>query len=534
MFARTPRTVFRLLVPTLAGLLAASTTAGCASEEEDIEDGSQDVVGGTSKVESPVVYLFDGTNRGTPTCSGALLGSRVAVTAKACAKTGMTIARAADRNGQGKRARVTQVEIPDGLDADIAVVAFDASIGGPHAVITHAPLKDGYSVNSRASSPSTTGREDTVEGPTQAASIRARMVSETDAHGEILPASGSQICNSDLGAPVCSSIQASSLFGTKVTGTCGLAGLVVGPSDAPAPTTTAPPPGSTAAPQLEGRACSSNAWKVAQLGRYAEFLRRFAPDAFEPIKVEGLFGNSNTVVPADLWAFRSNGTVRACKIETPTLAPVPVGGEARLTARVSFSNLQERAAPWGRFGIALKSAPTKVRWLPATPSNERTGTSFETSFSGAVSANVDGEYVVMFRASANGGETWTTCDTDGMENNFSLEKALALKVGTGVAGTPATTTPGTAPATPTDPSPASDAPSPTPAADSSSSSDGTSDETTPEGDESAAADKDKKKKTKKEGGCSAAPVGTGSSRYAPVLGLLLGLGVLGRRRIRRS
>ena len=35
-------------------------------------------------------------------------------------------------------------------------------------------------------------------------------------------------------------------------------------------------------------------------------------------------------------------------------------------------------------------------------------------------SDADGEYVVAFRASANGGEVWTQCDTDGIENGFSL------------------------------------------------------------------------------------------------------------------
>ena len=59
------------------------------------------------------------------------------------------------------------------------------------------------------------------------------MTSETEKHSTIFPAQGSQLCASDLGAPVCSST-ATKIAGFNVRGTCGLSGLVIAAEGAPA------------------------------------------------------------------------------------------------------------------------------------------------------------------------------------------------------------------------------------------------------------------------------------------------------------
>ena len=50
-------------------------------------------------------------------------------------------------------------------------------------------------------------------------------------------------------------------------------------------------------------------------------------------------------------------------------------------------------------------------------------------------ADSAGEYVVAFRASASGGEVWTTCDLDGIENGYTVDKILSLKVGSAAPST---------------------------------------------------------------------------------------------------
>lgn len=73
-----------------------------------------------------MVFLFDTRAAdATPKCVGALIGKKVAVTARACAKEGMALGRAADKNGKGAQAKVTAVHVPDDKDADIAVVQLD-------------------------------------------------------------------------------------------------------------------------------------------------------------------------------------------------------------------------------------------------------------------------------------------------------------------------------------------------------------------------------------------------------------------------
>jgi hypothetical protein len=500
----------------LTALLVACA-GGCAASADDVGDGSQDIVGGNDTVESPTVYLFD--SAGNAKCAGVLINDTFAVTAKACAQEGMTVARAI--GSSTSRATVTSVNVPDGADADIAVVELNRAIGGTHAVITHVPLRDGYTING-ISSVGGTGL-----GTVKAASVRAQMISETELHGSIIASRGSQICGDDIGAPVCSSVRAT-VDGIDVLGTCGLAGIIVGPPESATPAATTPtttttgttPTAPTTPPAKVG--CVDGPWKVAELGRHAEFLRRFAPEAFSPLQVDQAWTGMQTIIPEGLWGYKSNGSIRSCKIATQTLDAIAPNAEAKLTATVTFGSMQERSAPYGRFGLAPKTAPQQVRWFPAQAPGTPRGTSFDMTFSGSVVSERDGDFIVLFRTSANGGETWTQCDSDGIDNGVSVDKMLPLKVG---AGDAATTTPTSTPASPTT-APAATDPQPT-AETPPGGNDSPSGETPPGADDKS---KTKDTKKKKASGCAASPLPTSGGTSLPLLGVALGLGALVRRR----
>ncbi|MBN9168249.1 MAG: hypothetical protein BGO98_04285 [Myxococcales bacterium 68-20] len=505
-------------------IAAASSLVGCApADDEGADEAQQDVTGGTSAIESPVVYLFEGANSLPPKCAGALLGEKVAVTAKACAKPGMVVGRAANKDGKGTRARIAAVHVPDEADADIAVIELDRGIGGTRALITHAPLRDGYTINGIASADGA-GFFDPDKG--EASSIKGRMTSETEKHSTVFPAQGSQLCASDLGAPVCSST-GTKIAGFNIRGTCGLTGLVIAAEGA-----AADPANGQADPAAAAAECSAGAWKVVQLGRYADFLRAFAPDAFKPLVIDKPILRNFPYVPEGLWGYESGGTVTECKIETAKLDPIAAGGEAKVTAKVSFKDMEARSAPFGRFGIALKSAPTKMRWLPARAAAAATkrGAAFDATFEGIVSALADGEYVVAFRASANGGEAWTQCDIDGIANGFSVDKTLELEVG--AADKPAETPDDAKPEDAEPPAPA-DTTAPSSSSDSDysdpSTSDDASDDDFRSDDEEGEVAVAKKKKTSSNG-CSASPNGTNASTGLPLLGLALGVAAFVRRR----
>jgi len=508
----TTASILSLVLATTMGL------AGCASpeDESDVDDQTSNVTGGTGAIESPVVYLFADSARDTVKCAGAMLGDRIAVTAKACAVEGMVVGRAIDRNGKGRSAKVKLVRVPNDADADIALIELDRSLPGTHAVITHTPLRAGYSVNGVAA---TDGRGILTPSEGEASSVTASMNEETSTHSVIVPESGSEICDGDLGAPVCSSTEAK-IAGIKVAGTCGLSGLVVGKAgDATAPA-AAPSP-----TQPGALGCSDKGWKVAQLGRYADFLKQAAPKAFEPMRIDRDILRNVAFVPDGLWGYKTRGDVKTCKIETATLAPVALNtASATITAKVAFGSMDRFAVAFGRFGIAPKADPTKMRWLPAKALGATRGSQFETSFEGVVNADKDGEYIVAFRASANGGESWVECDSDGIENGYQAEKALPIVIGT-AAAPPAPTPPAPGEATPQD-TPYQD---PAPSEDTSAGDDYSEDGTT--GDATEDEPSTTKKKKAASGGCS---VGTGPQ--APVstgfgaAGALLGLALIARRR----
>lgn len=441
MLARTSTLVLSLL------LASSGLAVGCAAPAADdgAEGQTSNVTGGTGSVDSPVVFLFDTPARTSMKCVGAMLSNTIAVTAKACAKKDLVAGRATDKDGKGKSAKVKAVILPDSADADIALVELDKPLEGTNAVITHMPLRDGYSVNGAAAVDGK-GLLDPDKG--EGSTVKGAMFEESATHGSILPTKGSEICGADIGAPVCST-SSFKIAGFNVAGTCGLSGLVVGPVEAAAAAPSAPAASGAASGEQApaASACSGKAWKVAQLGQYAEFLKKHAPKAFEPLRINKPILDKIPYAPEGLWGYKTKGDVKACKIETATLAAAKPGeSSAKVSAKVSFANMDKKAAAFGRFGIAPKSDPTKMRWLPAKAIGSTSGVAFEAAFEGVVSADKAGDYVVSFRASANGGETWTQCDRDGIDNGFSVEKALALQIsdtggtgtgtGTGDAGDP--------------------------------------------------------------------------------------------------
>lgn len=500
---------------SLSFVLAAASLAACAAPEGDDAEGQEsNVTGGSSAVESPVVYLFESAAADAmPKCAGAILDEKIAVTAKACAKEGLIVGRAADKDGHAAtRARITKVFVPEGADADIAVIELDRAVGGTRAVLTHMPLRAGYSVNAVASAD---GQGFFSPDKGEAAQISASMIEETATHGILAPKQGSAICDGDLGAPVCSSSGAK-IAGYNIMGTCGLSGLVVGRADAAA---------NANANANEGASCSNGKWKVAQLGRYADFLREHAPKAFEPLRIDKPILRNFPYAPEGLWGYETGGDVTACTLNAATLSPITASNpSAKITAKVAFGAMEKRAAAWGRFGIAKKSAPKEMRWLPAKALGSTKGQAFEAGFEGIVSALEDGDYIVAFRASANGGETWVQCDTDGIANGFSEDKTLALRVGLPEA--PPETAPPAEETAPQDTTPSTD-----PGEDYSDPYTDSSEDDVLGPSEEGEDDDIAVKKGADSGGCSASGTGTGgASSSLAAAGLCLGLAFAARRR----
>ncbi len=511
--------------------LAATLCIGaCAAptEGDDVEEQTGNVTGGSSTIEPPVAFLFASASATSPTCVGAMLGDNVAVTAKSCAKTGMILGRASDKEGRGARATVTRVHVPAEPDAEIAVVELDKPLEGTRALLTHMPLRGGYTVNAWSA---TDGKGFFSPDKNDASSVGASIVEESATQGVLTPNKGAEICDGDMGAPVCAT-NATQIAGFRLRGTCGLAGIVVGRAEAAKTTATADPNAPATTPS-EASACSGGAWKVASLGRYATFLKRVAPQAFEPLRIDKPVLRNFPYIPEGLWGWESAGSVTACKIESKTIAPVKPGDASeKLTAKVSFDGMQKRSAPWGRFGIAKKNDPKDVRWLPAGAVGQKAGAAFELSFEGVVSAAEAGDYIVSFRTSANGGESWTVCDVDGIAS--SSPKGLPLEVTTTPGQPSDPSSPQTPPSggtTPQDAPPGTDySDPPAPSADPTEG-DGYDPSAEEDPTEGSVVPGTKKKKAAEGGGCSAA-TGSPASSGLPALGVLLGLSAMMRRRRR--
>ena len=509
------------LALVLPFLVASVGLAGCAAPTADDSSDGQvaAVTGGSNAIESPVVFLFASAAKDlAPTCAGAMIADKFAVTAASCAKVGLILGHAADKDGFGKRATVTKIHTPPGAESDIAVVELDRALTGTHALITHMPLRDGYAVNAFAA---TDGKGLFSPDKNEASSITASMIEETGAHGAIVPAKGMEICDGDIGAPVCSST-GGKISGYNLYGTCGLSGLVVSrvtPAAAAGTTTPAPTPATS---------CSGGAWKVAQLGPHADFLKTFAPKAFQPWFIDApVLRDHPYYAPDGLWGYKTKGDVKACTLGAATLAPVAMSAaSSKLTAKVSFAAMDKNAAAFGRFGIAPKSDPTKMRWLPAKQLGTAAGgTAFDADFEGLVSSATAGDFIVAFRASANGGESWTSCDTDGIANGFAVDKALSLKVVDANAPSTTPTTPSTTPAS--TPPAATD-----PGYTDPPATDGEATEGDPSRDSSSQDVTPAKKSTPDAQGCSmsSTPLRNLGGSSMPVFGVLLGLAALARRR----
>ena len=137
MFTKADMRSSKLLL-VLPVLVASFGLGACAAPSEDnTDDQSQDVTGGSSSVESPVAFLFETTAADAPKCAGAMISDTMAVTARSCAKEGLVLGRAMDKDGHGARATVKAVHLSAAKDADIAVVELDRSLKGPIAVVTH-------------------------------------------------------------------------------------------------------------------------------------------------------------------------------------------------------------------------------------------------------------------------------------------------------------------------------------------------------------------------------------------------------------
>lgn len=494
----------------LSFLIAAVGLGACAPPQEEgdeVEGQEANVTGGSSSVESPVLFLFDsgGTREAAPKCAGAMLDDKIAVTAKACAKEGMLAGRAEDKDGRGTSAKITKVIAPAEADADIAIIELDKSLGGARALITHTPLRDNYSVNAFAA---TDGKGFFSPDKGEASSIKGAILEESGKHATILPAKGAEICMGDIGAPVCST-GATKIAGFDIRGTCGLSGLVVGKATTAAASTAAQP-----ATQGEAKDCSSEGWKVVELGRYADFLKQHAPKAFEPLVIDKPIIRRFPYVPDGLWGYKTGGTVAKCTIETTQLAAIKANDMSKLSAKVSFDSLEKHASPVGRVGIAPKDKPTEIRWFAAKPLQTAKGTAFESSYEGLVTAAADGDYLVSFRASANGGETWSDCGAP-----------LALRIG--LEATPPETPEATPPAGEATPQ------SEPPASSTSDYSDPPADTSSSEedllGEED---DAPKKKKASDSGGCAVSQTSTGAagSSALHLAGVMLGVGMILRRR----
>lgn len=491
----------------LSFLIVSVGLGGCFAPEQegdDAEGQEANVTGGSSSVESPVLFLFDagGTREAAPRCAGAMLDEKIAVTAKACAKEGMLAGRAEDKDGRGTRATITKVHVPAEADADIAVVELDRSLGGARALITHMPLRDNYSVNAFAA---TDGKGFFSPDKGEASSIKGAIVEESEKHGTILPAKGAEICSGDIGAPVCST-GATKIASFDIRGTCGLAGIVVG--RAAASTTEQP------ATQAEAKECSGEGWKVVQLGRYADFLKQHAPKAFEPLVIDKPVLRRFPYVPDGLWGYKTGGKVAKCSLETTQLAAIKANDTSKLAAKITFDSLEKNAAPVGRVGIAPKDKPAEVRWFAAKPLQPAKGAAFESSYEGLVTAAADGDYLVSFRASANGGETWSECG-----------EPLALRVG--LEASPPETPPSEPPAG--EPTPQSEPPATSSGDYSDPPADTSSSEEDPFAEEEEAP---KKKKASESGGCAVSQTGTGAagSSMLQLAGMMLGVGMVLRRR----
>jgi MYXO-CTERM domain-containing protein len=438
------RVPFLLLSLTVTASLAA---ACLAPEDDEAEEQGDAVTGGKSEDDTPLVYL---TSRAEPfrvTCVGTMLNDRMAVTSAACANRDFLVKRAA--KDKKTVSAIRQVHVPPtpagGAAVEIAVVELETPIKGEKSRIAGMDLSKDYKV---------VGANTFGGALSDASIVKGTMQGVTATHGLIVPDRGKQICDSDVGAAVFRKAPGKFLFFD--TGHWELSGLIVGRdgvsftsslpisatdagtydggeydggagTDAAVPTTDSP---TTPVQQ----ACSGGAWKVAPLAIHATFLKQLAPEAFPEPKPSGS-GGGFPGFPGFPLPFpgggggMGNANLRSCTLVTTSLPPTRTSTRSQtIQARASFVNVPNGQA-MGQFGIAPRNNPTAMTWTPAVAIDPTTTQNFDARFEGGVDApSTEGEYLVAFRASGNGGQSWTECDTDGSDNGYSPTRAILMQV----------------------------------------------------------------------------------------------------------
>ncbi len=493
----------RIVSLPLALLVASSVSClalGCGAPALDDVDGQGAAVTGSDETEknSPLVYVFDDKDSAAgPVCMGAKIGDKHVLTVKGCGSDS-SVVRQASADGATKPIAISKVLTPTGSStadtSDLRVLELASKIEGPDVKLGALTLKDGYTV---------LGANTLDPKDKNAVEVEGRIESQTGAVGKlVLTERDQQLCATDLGAPVFAKKPKRAWYTAWLfkTGDWVLSGMVSGRSaatdTAATPSDTSKTDPSTATTTSIDKGCANGPWSAAAVAAQAGWLAKFAPPKPTP-------------KPPNAGSPATKAELQSCSIVTQTLAEVKSGARtAVLEATATYTNLRAGEAR-AQIGIAPKAAPTKMTWTPATVA-ETTGARADVRIQGGLDApTTEGDYVVLFRASADGGLTWTDCDLDGSQNGAS--QTLALRVS---AAAPATTTP--APAADYNPS--------------SDPSDSDSDSTTSRDDESGPTE-EAASKPAAGGGCSVSqPTSGAPSRGLGGAVLLLGLAAVVRRR----
>jgi MYXO-CTERM domain-containing protein len=443
------RVPFLLLSLTVTASLAA---ACLAPEDEEADESGEAVTGGKSSDDTPLVYL---TSRAEPfkvSCVGTMLNDRIAVTTRGCANKDFLVKRA-DKDKRTTSA-IRQVHVPPApqgaTDVEIALVELETPLRGDTARLSGMDLSDDYKIVAANTFSAGLGDASIIKGTVQG---------QTATHGMIVPERGKQICDSDVGAAVFRKAPGKFLFIEH--GHWELAGLLVGRDGASVTTslsTSTADAGTYDAGAYDGGAangsvatanspvtpgqqgCSGGAWRVAPLAIHAAFLKQLAPEAFPEPKPSGSGSGGFPGFPFPFPGGGGNGpgmgNLRSCTLVTTALPPTRTGVRSQtIQARASFVNVPNGQAQ-GQFGIAPRNSPQSMTWTPAVAIDPTTSQNFDARYEGGVDAPLtEGEYIVAFRASANGGVTWTECDTDGSENGYLPTKAILMQVTPSAAAT---------------------------------------------------------------------------------------------------
>ena len=529
------RSVVALVLLSSSVAVVACTAGG----SDDAASQVANATGGDPQNEASFLHVF-APNEPTPVCAGAVIADKAIVVPRTCVADGLEVGLASrgDRPYSFNKAKVTKVHVPAEGPADIAVLEIDKKLTSSANLVTRAPLKSGYTIFARQSV------EDGIFGNPVGATTQmpGALLWATETRATLQPAAGTKLCKRDLGAMVCSSTEPTGLLGFGPRDRCGLAGIVVAPPDSGV---------------LDANECSDEAWKIAPLGLYRDFLTPFAPKLFSPIVDREIFGTS-TYVPEGLWGYDSAGDVKSCELSTTKLELATKNAKQLVRGKASFDGMAKHADAVAEFGLARKAAPNVITWIPATRGSLVKTVTFDDTFTADIGAALDGEYIVTLRVSANGGESWTRCDDPA--------KPLALDVGDGAmpakdagAPPPVTKDAGTPPPPTPDAGSSSDAGAP----GGGSIGDDDDDDGTkaapipaPQGDDdddSEETPKPSKKPKKSDTGSAADPEPAAQDRVVPatttvsdsgcstapgsapgdlpVIGLLFGLAVLVRRRM---